>query len=499
MKRRELIKAVLGGAALVPLTGCNGDSRPLDSSGGGNTPPPTGDLRADVCVIGAGISGLTAARRCEQKGLSVVVLEANDRVGGRTVNLPLAGGGFIEGGGEWVGPSSQQSAVRALAAELGIETYLAYGQAAGEGNNLMLYRGSRSTFTGEIPLGDPAGLADLLQAQTRWEQMASEIPEGRAWDAPNAHLWDSMTIWEWMQTNMLTDGGKWLLSLIVLLTTAARPEDLSLLFYLEMIAGAGGSFTNLYAKANGAQERRISGGSQRISSRLAEELTGPLVLSSPVSGIDQSNPSSVSVASRRCRVTAKRVIVALHPQDAARLAYAPLLPIERQMLHKNWPTGCAYKLNVVYPTPFWRADGYSGMVISDVFPYFADDNSLPGDPRGLLVCFVGAQHELSSRGIVEDKASRHAAVLNGLATFFGPKALAPLEIVEGNWIEQPWIAGCESPLQPGMLTTFGKSVAARIDRIHWAGTETAGQWKAYMDGAVRAGERAANEVSMLMS
>src|SRR5438094_722994 len=78
----------------------------------------------DVAVIGAGLSGLTAARELRKRGVSVCVVEARDRAGGRTLDVPIGGGHVVEGGGQWVGRT--QTRVLALAKDLGVETYPSY-------------------------------------------------------------------------------------------------------------------------------------------------------------------------------------------------------------------------------------------------------------------------------------------------------------------------------------------------------------------------------------
>ena len=78
----------------------------------------------DVVVIGAGIAGLVAARELVAQGTDVVVVEARDRVGGRTLNYDLGGGKVVEIGGQWIGPS--QDRIEALVAELGLETFITY-------------------------------------------------------------------------------------------------------------------------------------------------------------------------------------------------------------------------------------------------------------------------------------------------------------------------------------------------------------------------------------
>src|SRR5688572_27764197 len=120
--------------------------------------------RADVVVVGAGISGLTAARRLVEAGKSVLVLEANDRVGGRTVNLDVQDGVTVEGGGSYVGPG--QDHVLALIEELDLKTFTTYVT----GKTIYHRNGNRQTYEGTIPPMGPDALADFVQLQTRLDQ-----------------------------------------------------------------------------------------------------------------------------------------------------------------------------------------------------------------------------------------------------------------------------------------------------------------------------------------
>src|SRR5215208_6704534 len=82
------------------------------------------DRHADFVVVGAGLAGLSAARELRAAGRDVVVLEARDRVGGRTLNEPIGDGKVVEIGAQWVGPT--QDRVLALIRELGLETFHTY-------------------------------------------------------------------------------------------------------------------------------------------------------------------------------------------------------------------------------------------------------------------------------------------------------------------------------------------------------------------------------------
>src|SRR5258705_9893355 len=107
----------------------------------------------DAVVVGAGISGLVAARQIARAGRSVLVLEARDRVGGRVLNHTLANGSVIESGGAFVGPT--QDRILALAADLGVQTFKEYAQ----GDNVYVSGNLTMRYTGTIP-PDPTILPD---------------------------------------------------------------------------------------------------------------------------------------------------------------------------------------------------------------------------------------------------------------------------------------------------------------------------------------------------
>src|SRR3954471_14988967 len=133
-RRRLLGTAALGTAATaLPQTAAFGASH----------------VKADVAIVGGGLAGLTAARNLVKAGHSVVLLEARDRVGGRTLNHKLPDGQVLETGGEFVGPT--QTRVLALAKSMGIGTYKAYNQ----GDNVYVHDGVRSTYPAVPGLPNP--------------------------------------------------------------------------------------------------------------------------------------------------------------------------------------------------------------------------------------------------------------------------------------------------------------------------------------------------------
>ncbi|MGH2987290.1 MAG: flavin monoamine oxidase family protein, partial [Solirubrobacterales bacterium] len=336
----------------------------------------------DVVVVGAGLAGLAAARALRAAGRDVVVLEARDRVGGRTLNEPIGDGKVVEIGAQWVGPT--QDRVLKLIAELGLETFPTHTAGAS-----VFERGGRlSRYSGTIPRANPAGLAEVGIAMWRLNRMAAEVPLQAPWTAPRAPRWDSETFASWIRRNVRTAVARDLLRLAIIGVWAAEPRDLSLLHVLFYIRSAG-SLELLTDTEGGAQQDRVVGGTQLISVRMAEQLgAGVVELDSPVRAIRHGD-DGVTVVSDRFEVGAQRAIVAIPPALAGRIAYDPPLPAIRDGLCQRMAQGSVVKCMAIYERPFWRERGLSGAVASVTGPVSVGfDNSPPDGAPGVLLAFL---------------------------------------------------------------------------------------------------------------
>ena len=358
---------------------------------------------------------------------------------------------------------------------------------------MVEWRGSLRRYSGSIPRINPVTLIDVERAQRRINRLAKTVPLDRPWDAPRAAEWDSMTAHTWLTRFLKTKAGRDVLELGVEAVWAAQPEDISFLHMLFYVHSAG-SLEMLFDTEGGAQESRFVGGSQRVPITLAERL-GPdvVVTGAPVRRIEHGG-EGVTVHADGATVRAKRAIVAIAPTLAGRISYGPPLTGYRDQLTQRMPLGTVAKCMAVYDEPFWRADGLNGEATSDAGPVKVTfDNSPPDGSPGVLLGFLEGRHA-RQLGRMEP-AARREAVVDCFRRLFGERAGNPDRYIERLWAEEEFSRGCYGCHMPtGAWTNYGEALRAPIGPLHWAGAEIAQVWSGYMDGAVRSGETAAQEV-----
>lgn len=444
-----------------------------------------------VLVVGAGLSGLAAARHLAAQGREVVVLEARDRVGGRTEGHVLDDGTPLELGGQWIGPT--QNRMYALVEELGLEHFRTHND---EGDLLLELGGRRSRLKphrGATPRLGPFALADLAQGLARFTRLANRVSLAAPWESPDAERLDGQTFETWIRRNLRTPTGRAYFRVACEAVFSAESTDLSLLHAL-FYAHSGTDFETLISVDRGAQQDRIVGGSVRIAQSMADHLGDRVHLGAPVRTLTQAD-DGVRVTTRHGETyEGSHVIVTLPPTLAGRLEYDPPLPSWRDQLTQRLPAGSVMKVYAIYDEPFWRADGLNGQAASDTGPVKVTfDNSPPSGTPGVLMGFVeaGDGRRLARRTPEE----RRAAVLSCFVRYFGPRAGNPREFLERDWMAEEFSRGCYGAhFTPGVWTHYGPALREPVGRIHWAGAECSPVWNGYMEGAVRSGEDAASAV-----
>lgn len=441
----------------------------------------------DFCVVGAGFGGLTAALRLKQAGHSVVLLEARDRVGGRTFTEVRSDGSWIDRGGAWIGPG--QDRIYALMDEFGVASYKQYVA----GKAMMVVDGKQYRYSGTIPRSmNPWVVANLGKAFYQLGRMCTSIPLEEPWKAPRAHEWDAVTVEQWLRRSVHSKAAHALLDAAIAGTYTSAATEVSLLFALyQMASGGGPDF--VFGVEGGSQDARPVGGMGAIHRPIVAELGDALQLSQPVRRI-VSDTDGVTVATADGSVRARRVVVAVPMAIASQLIFEPMLPVDRSFLHQRMPLGAVIKIGLVYDEPFWRDAGLSGQSFEPGSPAtLTIDSCTDSVPPGILT--VITEGPVARRLSRMDPADRRSAVIDAVASRFGAPARSFVEYLEQDWsIERYSGGGMISHAPPGVLTEFGHALREPCGRVHWAGTESSAIMHGWIDGAVRSGERAAAEV-----
>lgn len=471
----------------------------------------TVDRSCDVVVVGAGLSGLYAARALRRAGVDVVVVEGRRRVGGRIWSERSGFGADLDHGGQWLGAG--QARVAALAAELGVGTYAAHGA----GLAVEWRDGRRHTYAGLIPASDASAVSGAIEGIFEFDLAAYTFGEERTRLRTPAAALDQQTLGSWLTASVPSPGARAFLATVLTGMFGAEPEELSHLFAVFALH-QGGGLMNAVRGAGGLRDRRFVGGAQRLADGLAAELGDRIVLEAPVVAVSHGADEVVATCTRPVddamrdllgpvdlasprsgearpwRIRARQAVVAVPPVLAARIAWDPPVPTARQQASQRVPMGTVSTVHCVYHRPFWRDEGLSGQVVAeDGVVRLAYDTSPPDGSCGVVTGFVCGS---AGRAFdIPDLAGRRRQVVDDLARVLGPGATQPLEVVVRDWSADPFSAGGPMGVMgPGVLTGHGDALRAPVGAVHWAGAESAVEWFGTMDGALSAGARAAAEV-----
>jgi len=420
--------------------------------------------QVDVAVVGAGLSGLIAARAMRRAGLDVLVLEAADRCGGRALGETTELGSRVDLGGQWIGHDHLRLA--ALVDELGATRYPMH-----TGSMPTVVDGARRVRLLAPSIGVAGGALALLT-------ILRKARPGRRWTA---------SIADWLAH--VPGRARRLLEVAAAVSWTADPRRVSVATMMSLIRSQGG-LVHMLSTKGGAQDSLVVESVGSLIDRLAADLGAAVRTGSRVLEIERDDNGAL-VRTARGDVQARKVVITVRPPTATRIAHQPQLPAPRAELERSTFLGTVYKAIAVYPEPFWRPIS-AELVLLDRPGCATFDTSPPGGPGHLCLLIGGPEAEAFDR---LDTDTRRTLLLTRIATHLGPAMLEPV-----GWHEKAWHLDEDAGGGYVALPEFGARepavpmAAEPVGCLHWAGAETAQDHPGYLDGAIEAGERAAREV-----
>jgi monoamine oxidase len=310
---------------------------------------------------------------------------------------------------------------------------------------------------------------------------------------------DDISVSEWARKNEFGKMGELSAASLCRANVGREAEETSIHYWADYVKSGGGIRSLVSDDESGAQHLFIKEGTSAIAQGLAAELPpGSILLNSPVDEINQHGEHVTVTTANGTRFQARKVVLAIPTNTYTRINFSPPLPAAKRALLTKTKPGQYAKVCITYAKPWWRDLGLLGKFRSHRGPIcFSWELSVFDFSAHTLALFIAG--EPARKWYELDPLARQQATLDHLREFLDPDQQHlvddVLEFNVGAWSEEEWFGGAPtSAIPPGLLSRYGEELRKPWKALHFAGGETAREWKGYLEGALRAGSRAADEV-----
>ncbi|CEL06935.1 Putative Flavin-containing amine oxidase [Aspergillus calidoustus] len=439
----------------------------------------------DVIVIGAGLSGLQAAYTAQQAGLSVAVLEARDRVGGKIWSVPLASGrGYADLGGAWVNLTLQPR-VGAYVKQFGLDT---------EVQRLD----GRAVMQESKEAGGSYGCLQFTPAEKQnLERIRDHIQAESLKPGPPRAQDDNVTLDQYVRDLGALPKTAKMVNLWAQVMHGLESSEYSAAWFIDYCRRNRGLLAIRADDASGGQHLRFRGGSQSLATHLAS-LIGPshIHLSTPVLSITDAKTHVTVTSTTGQTFVSRKAILSIPSTMYKELNIQPNLPPRLRQITDATVLGDYNKAIVCYDRPWWREKGFNGYFASFEGPVIlARDTSVESARHFSLTCFVNGKPGRFWSKLPPHE--RRAVVLRQLATVFNAdtepgsnhEVWKPIEFFDQIWQHERFSRGALAPITAlGHYVEFADVYGKPVGNLHFVGTEYSTEWKGYMEGALCSGE-----------
>lgn len=413
-------------------------------------------MRTDVLIVGAGFAGLSAARRLADAGVDFLLVEARDRVGGRTEAHRNGLGELSDTGGQFICEDMPEVMALARASEMTL---------------------ARTYVDGRFVSMPPTRQVDVERAYARGSAMRDRL---NTLDPADPRI-ASLSVADWVERQGEDEDAKAVFrSMIEGLW--CLPLDEVPLWYL---------VSNDRRLTNEVPELQyfLRETMRELAERLAAPLGPRLRLGEPVRFITHGL-AGISATTDGGSIEARAALVAVPPVMASRIGFSPPLPTRIAQALRAWKSGAVIKLRLRYASAFWRTRGLSGMVMwRGATGLFACDTSAD-DAHAAITVFIGGPLAQLWSAWPEEKLRDE--IVGRVAAALGEEAHAPLDVSVRNWIDDAWSGGAYSDIIVDRGATDAEDILRQgFSPIHFACSELSPSFPGYIEGAIIAGRRAA--------